>query len=353
MTRWLVLSVLTAGLVIGCGFLVSNNLAENPVVDSSDCRTVKHDLGEAKVCGQPQKIAVLSGHALDLLLSLDVQPAGYVGPLSIYQGKVFDNPALQIPYLGTRIASQPVHLGMGREPSLEKLLALKPDLILGEGRNADEYDLLAKISPTLLWRNRTAKGQWQKNLRAIAEALGQEKKAEVAIARYESRIANARSDFADVVAAHPKLLLLGASRLGMGVYAIRSESYLGELLEGIGFQVLSAPSSELTPSTPVSLEALPDLDDADTIIILGYNLDDSDGLEIPDSSTEESISDRVEKHQTRTIQQDWEENAIAQSLTASKEGRVYFATYAKWNGLNGPIGAELVLEQLREFLLDN
>ncbi|NEQ86600.1 MAG: iron-siderophore ABC transporter substrate-binding protein, partial [Moorea sp. SIO2I5] len=46
-------------------------------------------------------------------------------------------------------------------------------------------------------------------------------------------------------------------------------------------------------------------------------------------------------------------NAIAQSLRASKENRVYFATYYKWNGLNGPIGAELVLKQLRQFLSKN
>ncbi|NET38166.1 MAG: ABC transporter substrate-binding protein [Cyanothece sp. SIO1E1] len=46
-----------------------------------------------------------------------------------------------------------------------------------------------------------------------------------------------------------------------------------------------------------------------------------------------------------------QENAIAQSLTASQENRVYFATFYKWNGLNGPIGTELILEQLRQFLL--
>ncbi|MEM6840215.1 MAG: hypothetical protein AAGF66_13175 [Cyanobacteria bacterium P01_H01_bin.119] len=44
---------------------------------------------------------------------------------------------------------------------------------------------------------------------------------------------------------------------------------------------------------------------------------------------------------------------MAQSLTASQENRVYFTTFYKWNGLNGPIGAELILEQLRGFFLDD
>lgn len=64
------------------------------------------------------------------------------------------------------------------------------------------------------------------------------------------------------------------------------------------------------------------------------------------------LENRVEKHQVQSIKQDWEENAIAQSLTASQEDRVYFATFYKWNGLNGPIGAELILEELRQFLLE-
>ena len=354
---WLVLSVLTAGLIIGCGLAISNNSEESPAVDASsqsltsDCRVIEHDLGETKVCGQPQKVVTLSLHALDLLLSLDMQPAGCTLTLNVYRGEVFDNPTRQIPYLGDRLTTQPINLGDDHNPSLEKLVALKPDLIVGEAsRNADEYDLLSQIAPTILWRNRTAKGQWRESLRDIAAALGQDQKAEVAIQQYEARIADVRTDLADEVAAYPKLLLLGANRLDEGVLAISPDSYLGELLGGVGFQLIPQPSPNIKPGFPISIEALPELDDADIIIILGWDFDVSDGtLENPAPSSDESMSNRIEMHQMKTIKQDWEANAIAQSLTASQENRVYFATFYKWNGLNGPIGAELILEQLLQF----
>ncbi|MEO0395475.1 MAG: hypothetical protein AAF243_05735 [Cyanobacteria bacterium P01_A01_bin.137] len=60
----------------------------------------------------------------------------------------------------------------------------------------------------------------------------------------------------------------------------------------------------------------------------------------------------TEQHQIKSIRKSWQGNAIAQSLSASKAEQVYFATYYKWNGFNGPTGTELVLEQLRQFLLD-
>ncbi|NEQ86550.1 MAG: ABC transporter substrate-binding protein, partial [Moorea sp. SIO2I5] len=192
----------------------------------------------------------------------------------------------------------------------------------------------------------------QKNLRTIAAALGRKEKAEEVIQQYEARITSARAEFADVVAVHPKLLVLAAHRLDEGIRIIGADRYLDELLSGVGFQLMSQPPANINLNGPISVEALPMLDDADTIIILGYNLDTSDGLENPAQSTDESMSAQLETHQVQTIKQDWEENAIAQSLRASKEDRVYFATAYKWMGLRGPIGAELVLEKLRQFFTE-
>ena len=355
MMGWLVLSMLTAGLIIGCGLSKTPESDQSPTADAStqrpniDCRVLEHDLGETEVCGQPQDVAVLGVHSLDLLLSLDVQPTGYAAS-SAHREEVFDHPEQQIPYLGHLVTTQPVNLGRGVEPSLEKLTALKPDLIVGEASRLDNYDLLTQIAPTLQWQNRMAKGQWQESLRTIAMALGQSKKAEEVIQQYEASITDARADLADVVAANPKLLLLGASRLDEGAFVIGADSYLGELLGGVGFQLIAQPNAAGT--APISIETLPELDDADTIIVLGYDLNASnEQLENSDSSTDISIEDLLETNQVQPIQQDWENNAIAQSLTASQENRVYFATFYKWNALNGAIGAELVLADLRQFFL--
>lgn len=149
-------------------------------------------------------------------------------------------------------------------------------------------------------------------------------------------------------------MLLGAHRLEESISVISADSYLGELFGGIGFQLVSQPAATINSTVTISIEALPGLDDADTIIIMGYDFNVGDGqLENPDSSADKSMEDVLETQQVQTIKQDWEASAIAQSLTASQENRVYFATAYKWFGLNGPIGAELILEQLRQFLLPN
>ncbi|ERN41879.1 hypothetical protein KR51_00014810, partial [Rubidibacter lacunae KORDI 51-2] len=72
------------------------------------------------------------------------------------------------------------------------------------------------------------------------------------------------------------------------------------------------------------------------------------------SLTEEAVdTQEIRQQQLAGIQQEWSDSAIAQSLTASQAGRVYFTTFFEWNFYNGPLGTELVLEQLRQFLLEN
>ena len=352
--NWLGLSILTTGLIVGCSFSHGNYATENAGVNgvaqpsTADCRAIEHELGTTEICGQPQKIVVVGTHILDLLLSLDAQPAGYTAPLNMHRGEIFDNPAQQIPYLGDRITTQPVNLGNSEELSLETLTALKPDLILGEaGRNESQYDLLSQIAPTLLWPSRQNPDQWRETLQGMAVALGRDEKAAAVIQQHEARVKAMRADFAERVAAHPTVLLLAASRLEEGIRIIEPESYLGDLLERVGLQLIASPSVDKNALT--SVEVLPDLNKADSIIILGFNVDASAMQEIPESSANQAISDWFEEQQVQPIKQNWETNAIAQSLTASQENRVYFTTFYKWNGLNGPIGAELILEELHQF----
>ena len=356
------LSILTAFVIFACNNPSNNKVSENQTTapssqsnSTANCRKIKHDVGEAKVCGQPKKVVALSSHTLDLLLSLGVQPAGYAAPINLYRGDRYNNPPQQIPYLGTRVTSTPINLGSRHEPSLEKLTVLKPDLIIGEAGSKD-YSIFSQIAPTLFWKNRTKKGKWKQHIGQIAKALGREEQAQKVIENYDKQITAARAEFAPIVRNYPKLLLLGTDQLEKNISIINPDSYLGEVLQGIGFELVSLPSlkDNSKPAIPVSIETLPQLDRADIIIVLGYNL--SAGEKKQSSENKEinrEINQQIENHQSQTAKKAWKENAIAQSLTASKENRVYFATYYRWNGLNGPIGTELIIEQLRQFLLSN
>ncbi|MBE9160698.1 iron-siderophore ABC transporter substrate-binding protein [Nodosilinea sp. LEGE 06152] len=315
--------------------------------NSADCRTVQHDAGNTEICGTPQTIAVVGPNALDLLLSLNEQPAAYADVFVTHSGKLFDNPRQQIPYLGDRITTQPVNLGNRNQPSLEALYALQPDLILGELGNGEAiYGTLSQIAPTVLWNNRNNREKWRTVIRQIAQALGDQQRAEAAIAAHDQRVAQARETFAPITAAHPQVLLLAANDITDSLAVVGSDSYLGELLEGLGFQF--ALTSEQSRSVDISVEVLPTLAEADTIFVLGHDLSAGDEAQ---KNSGEPVLDRALDRQTSTAQKSWQENAIAQSLPASQQNRVFFTTYYLWNGLNGPIGAELVIEQLRQFLL--
>lgn len=267
---------------------------------------------------------------------------------------VFDDPARQIPYLGDRLTTQPLNLGGSGRPSLEKLTIMAPDLILGHAGNAQSYDLLTQFAPTLLVSSPGLKDQWQENLRAIAQVLDKEDQAEALIAQQAANVVETRAALADAVKAHPKLLLIGGTRLNDRIFALGQDSYLGKLLESVGFELVFPTAPFSTVGTPISLEILPALDEADSIILLGFNRDLKALTEASqDNFADQSPADWLETHQIRPIQASWQENPIAQTLTASKENRVYFTTYARWGLLNNPIGTELVLSQLQQFFLKN
>ncbi len=307
-----------------------------------NCRIIDHDVGQTKICNRPQKIAILRPHNLDLLLSLGRQPAGYAELLIIHPGKSFDNPKEQIPYLGDHITTKPLNLGTANTPSLETLAQLKPDLIVGGGTVKNQYSTLSQIAPTILWSNRTVQGKWQQNLQNLAKAVGDEEKAIQVIQKHNQMVAAAKSEFAEVVASHPKILLIGGDQLSGTFYFINKQSYLSNLFNQLGFELVSIPGQENDgPSIPVSIEALPELGkQADTIIVLGYNID-----------IKNQNLDILAQNQAAKIQEEWRNNKIAQSLQASKNNRVFFTSFYLWNGINGPISAQMIIQELRQFLL--
>ena len=324
-------------LVIACN---STGNTQMPSA-GSDCRVVKHDVGETEVCGQPQKVVALGPYALDLLLSLGVQPAGYADYFSLYRGDYFDNPSQQIPYLGSRLTNQPMNLGTGDQPSLEELVQLKPDLIVGEtGGNKNNYALLSQIAPTLLLGKRIEKDNWKHSIQEIAKALGREDQAEQVLLEHKQRLAANQAELVPFVKANPQVLLLGGNQLNENIRVFGSHEFIGGLLKDLGFQIIALPEQQQKHQvTLVSPEVLPSLNAADTIFVLGYDLNPGD------------YRGNFSENQMKNIKQEWSNQAITQTLKADKEGRVYFVPYYLWNGLNGPIGTELVLEELRQLLL--
>ena len=332
--RLLILTALTASMVASCQNKTNNR--QTSTSNQANCRIIEHELGKTEVCGQPQKIVVLSSNILEPLIALGIQPVAFGGHLAYYQ-EDFNNPEEQIPYLGSLITQPIANVGLAYEPSIEDIAKVQPDLIIGSQNNAQQYETLSQIAPTILL-------DWfeaETNLRAIAQAVNRTQQAEQLLAETEQRIANAREVFAPIVANNPNILFLSSSQLKQ-INFLDSSTPCTSLPEQLGFQPVSIPGLEAStpnsPLTPISIEKLPELNNADSVIVLGHNFDE---LEKPDNFNRNQISN---------VQQAWSKNAIAQSLDASKAERVYFIPAYLCLGLPGAIGTKLYLEELEEQL---
>jgi iron complex transport system substrate-binding protein len=315
-------SMLVVCLISACGNLGSEKFTP-PVISSSptNCRMIEHDMGQTTVCGQPQRIAVLAPHMLDILLALGMQPTGYAE----FSKTGIGQPIATIPVLGDRVTSQPVNLGLRNTPSLETLLQLKPDLIIGEAFQRQFYDRFSQIAPTLLYEG-SLKDEWQHSIQGVAQAIGREVQAQQVIASYQQKLAETQMALAPVVASHPNLLLMAAYQLPETFGVSDSRDFLGGLFADLGFQ-LAVPILESASDFWLSLEVLPQLK-ADMILAL--------------------ISDHLRQDAMQHTQQVWQQNPITRSLPASQAGRVYFVDAYLFYNIRGPIAANLILDKIRE-----
>ena len=262
----LILGICALILVVACSN--PNSPQEDlPIANSESCRLVEHDAGKTEICGQPKTVVALSPRALDVMLALNIQPAAYTDR-KILDLDRFDNPSEQIPHLGDRITTQPVNLGHRNTPSLETLVALKPDLIVAE--TWQENELLSKIAPMLLISNEYGKEAWSRRLQIVAQAFGKEEQAKEVIARYEQQLLQTRKQLAPVVDIYPRILPVNPNE---NLFSIGSyDSDIAVLLEELGFELVLLEDVPRTTGnsfvSPISLEAFTQLN-PDIILVSG------------------------------------------------------------------------------------
>lgn len=304
---------------------------------SENCRTITHKEGKTEICGQPQRIVVLGPYLLEQVLALGAQPVGYADHMALHQGN-YDNPSQQIPYLGNHIKTQPINVGLAYQPSVEAILKAQPDLIIAPD-NTNQYNSLVKIAPTLSFEVTGGK----MNLQVIGRALNRSDRAQQLKDKIQKRTQTAQTDFQSVVTDHPKVLALSSDDAQSFNIMSHTNTFCGSLLKDLGFQFvypkdLTPQDLKATPPPTVSTETLPQLNAADSIILFGHNF-----------NPKESGTD-FNHHQLSSLKQAWQNNEIAQSLKASKAGRVYFIPAYLCLGLPGPIGTELYLYELKQQL---
>jgi iron complex transport system substrate-binding protein len=256
LTALLTLTLASSLALAGCG---SSDSDKTPVAASGDAgfpRTVEHATGKTEIKARPKRVVALDTSFVDATLILDTPVVGYTDYRTI-NGKLPD-------YLGdarTKYGAEAESVGTLAEPNLEKIAALKPDLIVSaKVRHEKLYDQLSKIAPTIM--SETTGPTWKDNIRLEAKALGAETLAEKEIGAYESA-AKTTGAAINAKAKNPTISVVrfvdGPTRL------YQNASYSGIVLKDAG---LARPKSQDVNdfAAEISAERIKDAD-ADAIFL--------------------------------------------------------------------------------------
>lgn len=185
--KLLLLGILTTILLWAChsSFSHSGLNKENKIFSNSHLpditRIVKHSSGKTVIPDKAQRIIALDDSViLDPLLALGIKP---VGAASYWKEKdiIFRG-------LSTAEVAGIEIVGQITQPSLEKIIRLKPDLILAREGNIVLYKLLSQIAPTVIIDRSKFEHSFKDSFRFVAKVVGEEEKAKQVLNQYYNRV---------------------------------------------------------------------------------------------------------------------------------------------------------------------
>jgi ferric hydroxamate transport system substrate-binding protein len=193
--------------------------------------TVTDATGTVTLKKPATRVVALEWSYVEDLLTLGVTPTG-VADKAVYNTWVSGGPKLP--------ASVP-DVGKRAQPSLEKIKALNPDLIIAaKSRSTANLGQLKEIAPVLLFDDyspNTALVSAANNaFRQIGTAVGRQKAARQGLADYDRKVADSRSRLAKAGRAGTKVTLLQGFSVNNqpSIRAYTNHSQAMQVLESIG-----------------------------------------------------------------------------------------------------------------------
>ncbi|MFZ3588932.1 ABC transporter substrate-binding protein [Bacillus sp. DJP31] len=227
----------------------------------SETRIFTHFNGETEIPTEPKRVVTTQwlGH----MLALGVKPVG-AGSWT-----------LNNPYFEGMIDGID-DIGEG-EVSLEKILSLEPDLIIATDEEAEIYEELSKIAPTILipWMEHDVNG----HLNIVADALGKQAEAETFIKDFEKVAAEKSEKVRNYVKEDETVLIFRIYPDSFSVYGDRNMGHV--FYNGLGFTPPALIRAEMDKNpgkfnqNKISLEVLPDYS-ADHLIVMVNDLKEAE-----------------------------------------------------------------------------
>lgn len=237
----LLTAVLAFTAAAACGRNLDDRAASLSPIET--CRNVQHSMGETCIPLHPQRIVTISFSAFSDALALGVQPiaTGYdtTEPFPVYLQDKVDEVEL---------------VGDANQPNLEKILQLKPDLIVGNPWSPESYQQLSRIAPTVI----PPRGlSWEQGLVELAKTLNKEEVANQLMEKYWRRIEELQQAIGD---RRHHLQVSVAGVFPGYIYAYRDKSFVSAVLNDVGLQRPSSQKGDSHYLDYVSEERLSDID---------------------------------------------------------------------------------------------
>ena len=320
--RFVVLMLLSIALTTACASAPSNQGLTSP--QSEDCYRVTHVMGETCVPNQPQRVVVLSTTTLEYVMALGIKPIG---------ATLSDQYASHLQPELTGVED----IGNVGEPSLEKILALQPDLIIGDDSYQTIYPQASQIAPTILYKFEHS-GQWKDVFTNVAQMLQKTEVAEQVMNDYYRRLDEFKQQMGDrskqtevsVVRIYPDQINL-----------YLKDSFCGTILQDAGLQ---RPEAQNIAAS----EAKKRFDNEIQVTISRELLHQADG-NVMFVWTGENTAEANQQSQQKLAE--FKSDPLWQGLKAVQQNKVYRVP-SYWIG-SGTIAANSIIDDLFKYLIES
>ncbi len=276
-------------------------------------RVVEHAMGKTEIKGTPERVVVLTNDGVDDALALGVKPVGAVQSWIGDPWYDFITDEMK----GVEVVGEEV------QPNLEKIAALKPDLIIGSKiRHEKIYDKLSAIAPTVY--SDTVGHVWKENFKLYAKALNKEDQAQQQLKEWEQKIADFKESMGDDLDTKVSIV-----RFLPGLVRIHHNGFPDAVVKEVG---LKRPQSQIKKahSSEVTEERIPEMD-GDVMFVL--TMEEGDG-------------------KATKLKEEWMNKPLFKQLDVAQEGNVYEVNDVYWNLSGGIQAANKILDDLEKHLLD-
>lgn len=308
--RTILRSLLSLTLLLSACNSTPPNSASTRIIPASTtaCRTIEHGMGKTCVPLNPKRVVVLG--ELDNVLALGVKP---VGAVTLDQGRFIDYLAKQARGIES--------VGTYSQPNLEKILLLKPDLIIGAIWDGKEvYDHLDRIAPTV-FIDTSEHRAWKSWLTKTAEALGKTPEAEKLLQNYEQRVQKLQQAMGDR-SSNTQISVVNFWQNNVRIYM--KQSFSGVILQEVGLARPPAQNKDKLWER-ISLELIPKMDGDVIFLLLGG-------------------------HKKSNLAK-FKQHPLWSQLKPVQANKVYEVDSSTWIAGSGMIGANLILDDLSRYLV--